>query len=202
MQRTVKVKLSLSIEEQARLTELMKQCADIFNAHIEWAFENKLYNKNKAHQALYESMTEQFPEIPTGLIQSVRDMAMEATKALKFKFKPRKKPTSAIRYDRRTITLRRQQLTFSCIGKRIKTQIKIPPFQQVIADTWKFCGATILVKKKQFYANLVFSTTTPALKQSDKVVGIDRGIHHLAVLSDGTKYSGSSIRANKRKYLH
>ena len=202
MQRTVKVKLSLSIEEQARLVKLMSRCADIFNAHVDWAFNNKLYNKNKVHQALYASITEQFPEIPTGLIQSVRDTAMESVKALKFKFKPRKKPTSAIRYDKRTITLRGQKLTFSCIGKRIKTQIKIPRFQQEIADGWKFCGATICVKNKRFYANLVFSTDTPTIKQSNKVIGIDRGIHHLAVLSDGTKYSGRSIRDNKRRYLY
>jgi IS605 OrfB family transposase len=202
MQRTVKVKLSLSAEEKTRLSSLMSQCADIFNAHIDWAFANKTYNKSKAHQALYASITEKFPEIPTGLIQSVRDTAMEAIKALKFKFQPRKKPTSAIRYDQRTITLRGQNLTFSCIGKRIKTQIKIPSFQQRIADTWKFCGATISVKNKQFYANLIYSTITPDIKQSDKVVGIDRGIHYIAVLSDGTKYSGKQIRKVKRNYLY
>ena len=202
MQRTIKVKLSLSAEEKTRLASLMKQCADIFNSHIDWAFANKTYNKSKVHQALYASITAKFPEIPTGLIQSVRDTAMEATKALKFKFLPRKKSTSAIRYDQRTITLRGQNLTFSCIGKRIKTQIKIPKFQQEIADTWKFCGATINVKNKQFYANLIYSAATPEIKKSDKVVGIDRGIHYIAVLSDGTKYSGKQIRKVKRNYLY
>jgi IS605 OrfB family transposase len=98
--------------------------------------------------------------------------------------------------------LRGQKLTFSCIGNRIKTQVKIPEFQQEIADSWKFCGATICVKNKQFYANLVYSTTTPEIKSSDKVVGIDRGIHYVATLSDGTKYSGSPIRATKRRYLY
>ncbi|MGA9382632.1 MAG: transposase, partial [Phormidium sp.] len=101
-----------------RFLPLMSQCAEIFNAHTDWSLANRTYNKNKAHKDLYRSLREQFPYVPSALVQTVRDNALEAIKATKFKRTPRKKPTSGLRYDKRTMTLRGKQLTLSCIGKR------------------------------------------------------------------------------------
>lgn len=57
----------------------------------------------------------QHPSVPSALLQTVRDNALEAIKATKFKRVPLMKPTSGLRYDKRTMTLRGQQLTLSCI---------------------------------------------------------------------------------------
>jgi len=73
------------------------------------------YNKNKAHKELYHLLRLQHPSVPSALLQTVRDNALEAIKATKFKRVPLMKPTSGLRYDKRTMTLRGQQLTLSCI---------------------------------------------------------------------------------------
>ncbi|WP_208492049.1 hypothetical protein [aff. Roholtiella sp. LEGE 12411] len=117
MKRTVSIPVELPDE---RFLNLMNQCASIFNAHIDWAIENKTFNKSKAHKNLYAILRLQYPSVPSALLQTVRDNALEAIKATKFKRIPRKKPTSGLRYDKRTMTLRGHQLTLSCIGKRIK----------------------------------------------------------------------------------
>ncbi|WP_334800458.1 hypothetical protein [Nostoc sp.] len=102
MKRTVSIPVNLPGD---RFLNLMNQCASIFNAHIDWAIENKTFNKNKAHKDLYALLRLQYPCVPTALLQTVRDNALEAIKATKFKRVPRKKPTSGLRYDKRTMTL-------------------------------------------------------------------------------------------------
>lgn len=89
----------------------MGLCAGLFNTHVDWAVENKTYNKNRAHKDLYATLRVEYPTVPSALLQTVRDTAMEAVKATQFKRVPRKKPTSALRYDARTITLRGHQIT-------------------------------------------------------------------------------------------
>ncbi len=116
MKRTVSIPVNLPSE---RFLPLMSECAEIFNAHVDWASASRTYNKNKAHKDLYHLLRLQHPSVPSALVQTIRDNALEAIKATKFKRVPRKKPTSALRYDKRTMTLRGQQLTLSCIGKRV-----------------------------------------------------------------------------------
>lgn len=198
MRRTITTKLS----PPTGFLDFMKACSEIFNHHVEWSFNVKSYNKIKAHKELYEEVKLLHPSIPTAILQSIRDTAMEAIKATKFKTKPHKRHHSAIRYDRRTMSLRGNLLTYSWSGKRIKQQINIPKhFQQYI--NWKFKGGTICYDKfkKQFYVKLVFETGTPPSKQSDKIVGVDRGLYNIISLSDGKLYSSVNERRIKRKTL-
>ena len=103
MRRTVSIFKEL---DPSRFLPLMEMAGEIFNAHVDWAVDNKTYNKSKAHHALYEEMKELYPEMPTAFIQSIRDTAMEAVKATKFQKKPRRKKHSGLRFDKRTMTLR------------------------------------------------------------------------------------------------
>ncbi|WP_448269231.1 RNA-guided endonuclease InsQ/TnpB family protein [Nostoc sp. DSM 114159] len=199
MKRTVSIPVDLP---STRFLPLMNQCAEIFNAHIDWALANSSYNKNKAHKELYHLLRVQFPSVPSALLQTVRDNALEAVKATKFKSIPRKKPTSGLRYDQRTITLRGRQLTLSCIGKRISLMLDVPDYFKEVFETWEFCGASVTYAKKQaqFWVRLIFETEDPPQIQG-KIQGIDRGLYHQAVTSDRQFFSSSKIRALQRRYL-
>ena len=198
MQRTI----SLKIDAPAEFLDYLKTCNELFNKYVEWCFETKSYNKNKAHVELYEKYRQEFPSINAGTLQCIRDAALESVKALKFKFKPIKKPHSHIRYDARTISLRGDQLSFSWSGDRIKQMIKIPEFFKKQYGNWKFQAATIGYDrfKKCFKANLIFQSSTPD-KVGDRVVGIDRGLYNIVSLSDGFKYASNQIRKVKREVL-
>jgi putative transposase len=201
MKRTVSIPICLN---PSIFLPLLEQCADIFNAHVDWALANKTYNKSKAHTALYEQMKKKHPEVPTAFIQAVRDTAMEAVKATAFKKRPRKKKYSGLRFDKRTMTLRGEQLSLSSLDKRERVILKIPDYFRPVFDSWKLKGATLTysVKTKQFWARLVYETETPPLKTEGSVLGIDRGIQQLAVTSEGQFFSNRGIRANQRRYLH
>ncbi|MDJ0737221.1 MAG: transposase [Nostocaceae cyanobacterium] len=200
MKRTVSIPVDLPAQ---RFLPLINQCAQIFNAHVDWAFANGTYNKNKAHKDLYHMLRGQHPTVPSALLQTVRDNALEAIKATKFKSIPKKKPTSGLRYDKRTMTLRGKQLTLSCIGKRVTLILDVPKYFQEVFETWEFCGATVTYTKnpKQFWVRLVFQTKNPQQIEG-QVQGIDRGLYHQAVTSDGQFFSSSKIRAVQRRYLH
>ncbi|MBE9004470.1 transposase [Fortiea sp. LEGE XX443] len=200
MKRTVSIPVDLPRE---RFLPLMNQCAEIFNAHVNWAIASSTYNKNKAHKELYHLLRVQFPSVPSALLQTVRDNALEAIKATKFKSIPKKKPTSGLRYDKRTMTLRGKQLTLSCIGKRVTLILDIPEYFQKVFETWDFCGATVTYTKntKQFWVRLVFETEDPQHIEG-QIQGIDRGLYHQAVTSNGQFFSSSKIRKVQRRYLY
>jgi putative transposase len=201
MMRTVSIPVDLPSE---RFLPLMAQCAEMFNAHVDWAIENGTYNKSKAHQGLYADLRLAYPDVPSALLQTVRDNAMEAVKATQFKRKPRKKPTSGLRYDKRTMTLRGEQLTLSCLGRRVSVVLNVPDYFREVFDTWDFKGATVTYAKhqKQFWVRLIFEADTPEIQSDGDVQGIDRGLYHLATTSDGQFFSSAKVRAVQRRYLH
>lgn len=200
MKRTVSIPVNLPRE---RFLPLMGFCADIFNQHVDWALKERTWNKNKAHKALYADLRAQYPNVPSALVQTIRDNAMEAVKATKFKRHPKKKPTSGLRYDKRTMTLRGHQLTLSCIGKREKLILNVPEHFKEIFETWEFCAATLTYSKqsKQFWVRLVFEAETPEVQNGD-AQGIDRGLYHLATTSDGQFFGSNKVRATQRRYLY
>ncbi len=142
--------------------------------------------------------------MPTALIQAIRDTAMEAVKATAFKKKPRKKRSSGLRYDKRTMTLRGHQLSLCCIGARERILLEVPEYFRNIFENWDLKGAmlTYSVKAKQFWIRLVYETETPPLKAKGAIVGIDRGLRQLAVTSEGQFFSNNDIRASQRRYLY
>jgi IS605 OrfB family transposase len=200
MQRTISIK----IDVPEGFLDYLKTCSDIFNRHVEWCFQEKSTNKVKAHHALYYLLREEFPNIPSSIIQTLRDTACEAVKQTKFKFKPTKKSYSAVRYNARNITLRGNLLSFSSSLGRIKQLIKLPNFFQKRYQNWKFQAATIGYSKQKGYvvANLTFTAPTPQTIQSDRIVGIDRGLYNIVSLSDGQVYSSQQVRKQKRKFLY
>ncbi len=201
MKRTVSIPVDLPHE---RFLPLMGFCAEIFNRHVDWALENGTYNKNRAHKDLYAALRLEYPQVPSALLQAVRDTAMESVKATSFKRVPRNKSTSALRYDARTITLRGKQLTLSCIGKRVQVSLHVPDYFKQVFETCTFKGAalTYTKHKKQFWVRLVFETQEPPKHESGDVLGIDRGLYHLASTSTGQFFSSSQIRASQRRYLY
>jgi hypothetical protein len=102
MRRTVPIKIELPKE----FLTYLETCSIIFNRYVDWCFNQNSYNKIKAHKELYNIFREEYSSVPSAIIQTIRDMALEAVKVLKFKFKPIKKPYSHIRYNKLSISLK------------------------------------------------------------------------------------------------
>ncbi len=198
MIRTMSIKVNADLE---RVKALSRSAAAMFDLYAEWAVENKTYNKSKAHKDLYAKFRQRFPEVPSAIIQSVRDTALETVKRDKFKTLPRSQDLPAVRYDSRTMTLRGPQLTFSSIGKRQKVILEFPEYCEYLKE-WDFKGGTITIRGHEVFVNLVFETESPKLQNQDAVLGIDRGLYNLCTLSNGENIKATKVREQQRKYLY
>lgn len=206
MIRTIKIKLKdLSEVDVQSLRETQKIVSVVFNDHVDWAYENKTWSKLKAHKDLYFTEREKFPQLPSAMLQSSRDTALESVKALKFKFRPKKSENSSIRYDKRLFSFRGQQLTLSSIHGRIKTIVQFPEWCQNIVKEGKIKGIQLCWdrKKKQFIANVVFDLIDNVKPKDDgTVIGLDRGLISLVTTSDGEIFGAKSVRKSQRKFLY
>src|SRR5574337_381491 len=98
--------VSIPITAPNAFLSFLENCNALFNRYVEWSFANNTHSKKKAHNELYEKIKLEYPNMPTALVQSVRDAALESVKGAKqaaFKrkedvVKPVKKPYSMVRY--------------------------------------------------------------------------------------------------------
>ena len=197
MHRTIKIKVDFPKDN---ILMLMKTCAKVFNRHIDWAFVYKSYNKNKAHKEIYNNLRSEFPNLHSGLLQSIRDDALGAVKANKFRFKPTKSDSSGIRFDKRCASIRGNLLSISTLKKREKTLISIPKYFQKVFSSWDFTGLRLIFnkQKQQFFACLNYKKNNPEIKDGE-VLGIDRGLKNIVSCSNGYEISGKIRNKIKRK---
>jgi len=201
MRKAIKIKINIPEERIQDVKDLMNTASEIFNIHTEYAFNNKTYSKQKAHHELYGSVREKYAAVPSGLIQSIRDNALESMKAIECKISIKKSGYSTLRFDKRTSTLRGRQLTLSCIGNRIKIILNIPKYFRSIFYNWKYLCCMLSFRDECFWISLVFDGE--AEKTNDVgVIGIDRGIYNIATTSDGEQFSGKAVRSTRRKHLY
>ena len=199
MIKTMSIKTPLNPEDYFLW---FNQCADMFNQYVDWAFKVKSYNKNKAHKELYQKFRCDYPQIPSALVQCVRDMALEAVKRDKFKSKPKKKNNSSLRLNKCLINLKGNSISVIHPNKRIKFNFDYANYFSNYKNA-KFRSATLQYKKisHTIVLNLQFEFPDTPLKAEGEIIGVDRGIYNLVSCSNGLQIKGSQIRARQRKDL-
>lgn len=210
--RTLKVRLDISPAELSRARATISELKQVYAKHIDYALSHKTLSKKLHHEALYQNLRRQHPELPSALLQSTRDMAVENLKAIhsthpkkKWSVRPERNEYSSIRLDGRTVSLRGDQLTFSAIGKRVKTIVTIPAWFKERYPEAVFKAATLRFDKKtnSLIANLTYQTaSSPIVGEANGVVGLDRGLYSLVTTSEGEHYKASEVRAARRRYLY
>jgi IS605 OrfB family transposase len=207
MCRTIKIKADFSEKLKENLLLLMKTCSEVFNQHVDWSYENnKSCHKNKAHKDLYDKIRNQFPNLPSGLIQTIRDTSLEAVKANvkkgkqrgRFPMRPRKSETSGVRFDLRCASLRGNLLSISTLGKRERILLSIPKYFQEVFSSWKFKGLQLCYQRNKFFVCLSYEKDTPTIINGD-VLGIDRGLKNIVSCSNGFEVSGKTRNRVKRQ---
>ena len=200
MKRTIKIQITCN-KELALKT--MSDAGNIFNLHAEEALKNRTWNKSKMHCYSYRKARELYPNMQSSVIQGIRDQASEALKSLKLKILPKKRKYSAIRYNARTFSILKDgSVSFCLLGGRVKSIVNIPKYFKDIWDNWKVSGATLNYRFGKFWLHISFQSKTPICSNGNTVIGIDRGMLNIAVLSDGTFYSSKHIRAVQRRMLY
>lgn len=201
--RSLRVKLSLSNKEKETLLRTMEEYSKCFNYCSNWSSVNNSTSRKLAHTQTYQECKKLSTSLPTALIQSGMNLALDANKSKRGKTIPIKKKHSSIRYDARTFTLRNQQLTISSIEDRIKIIISIYDYAKNYFQNWKLLKTGYLSKiGKQFYFTFLFESDKIQKINGTETIGLDRGVINVIATSNKELVSGKLLRKNKRKYLY
>jgi IS605 OrfB family transposase len=204
MDRTIKLRLELNNCVKANLKETTETYNVACNLAAQWGFENHTSSKIAIHNGTYYNIREQYPELPSSLVQAARDVASEALKGVKLKTLPDIRKHSAARFNQRTlrVVLDRGYGTLSTVAGRKEFKFTVPEYyQRYIGEDWTVRSSTVkyLPKKDEFWLHLVMRAKSPE-PSGDEMLGIDRGIVNIAVCSDNSFFNDKQVKATRAKY--
>jgi IS605 OrfB family transposase len=197
------LRLKLSVDNPNALIQTFSAYNRAFEVCATWGYQNKKSNKILNHQATYQLIREEIPELPSALLQGARDCACEALKSTKCKVLPVRKQFSAMRYNQRVVNVNliRGIVTMSSVLGRVKAQFKLPVVYEKYLS-WKLKSSTLQFKKQinEFY--LIVHVEFDEIPEQDETIllGVDRGVNNIAVCSDGHFFGSSKVKNVRCKY--
>jgi IS605 OrfB family transposase len=194
MQRTIRVKI-----ENKDLKDTTEQYFKAYCFYIGKGAELHTSDKKKLHNETYYLLRKIYPNIPSALLQTARDVACENLKEVKLKMKPIPK-NKFIRYDKRTFSYKNGIVSLSTVNGRKKFQITLPKFAEKY-NSWNSKACIVVLRKGQLWLNIIFDKESH-IKEPETFLGIDRGINKIAVCSDNSFYNSKQLKSVKGRYQH
>jgi len=201
MFRTIKLKLPYD----RALIETAKQFRGATQIVLDYGFENKVFNKNKLNKGTYKTVRETIPTLPSALVQTARDMASEALKRTNLEKKIKRKSLT-IRYDNRTFKFHPDSHTISLTT--VQGRLVYPVAHSPLIDKYRgeYTNAQLLIDEKKNRIFIMVQVNLPdkeVMKKEDvKVLGIDRGVKNIAVLSNNMFFNSKHLREVKGRYQY
>lgn len=209
MRKSYKFRLYPNHEQQERILFTIERCRLLYNRLLEerklaYGIEGKTLTAYDQIKTIAERK-EHVPILKEVYAQVLQDVASRLDKTYKAFFRrvksgekagfPRFKPQS--RYDSFTYP----QAGFSINGNKLKLskigEVKIKLSRQIQG---KIKTCTIIEKNGKFYACFSCEVETTPLPPTNKQVGVDLGIKHLAIISDGQFFdSPKYLRKSENK---
>ncbi|PYB67453.1 hypothetical protein DMB44_09140, partial [Thermoplasma sp. Kam2015] len=201
MFRTIKLKLPYD----RPLIETAKQFRNACQIVLDYGFENKTFNKNKLNRGTYREVRGRIPTLPSALVQTARDTASEALKATEIEKKIKRK-SLAIRYDNRTFKFYPDSHTISLTT--VQGRLVYPVAHSPLIDKYRgeYTNAQVVIDERRKKIFIMVQVKIPdkevIKKENVKVLGIDRGIKNIAVLSNNTFFNSRHLREVKGRYQY
>jgi len=146
---------------------------------------------------------ERIPTLPSALVQTARDQASEALKSTKLE-KKIKKRSMTVRYDNRTFKFHPDSHTISLTT--VHGRLVFPVAHSPLIDKYKgeYTNAQLVVdeRKKGIFIMVQVEMLDKEVVKKEKVrvLGVDRGIKNIAVLSNNMFFNSKHLREVKGRY--
>jgi len=194
--RTIVCKLTAAPDAEKRITDTMQAFADGCNFVAEWGRINKETHQFALHRGCYRDVRSKF-----GLSANlaVRAIARVAPRLAKAKTRDSVFRPTSVDYDSRIFVFdeRNWLVGLTLLGGRAKFALNIGQYQRD-ALAGKTPKSAVLTKRNgMFFIGIHVDDGDVPMKPTDKVIGVDMGLHDIAVLSDGTKFSGTKLTAQR-----
>ncbi|MCL4330593.1 MAG: zinc ribbon domain-containing protein [Candidatus Thermoplasmatota archaeon] len=203
MFRTIK----LELPDDSSLLETGRQFREACQMVLDYGFAEKTYNKNKLNRATYEDARKKIPALPSALVQTARDKASESLKQTDLEKEIRMK-SLAIRYDGRTFRLYPDTHTISLtsVHGRIVFPIAYSPLKQKYRGEYTDAQVAVDAKQRKMFVTVqVELPNKEAGRKANgeiKVVGIDRGIKNIPVLSNNSFFNSKALKSVNGRYRY
>lgn len=199
---TVSCKLQVTVEQAAKLDDLLKVFAEAC-VYVNETVKEGLTNELAMQSLVYNEVRARFGLSSQLAIHAIRRVAGNRKTAY-LKGTPVKgfAPTSAT-YDVRTFSFREKDWTLSLttLGKRERFSLAIGNYQRALLKGQSPKSATLVKRKdSSFYLNIQLESQPPKIEEADSVLGCDLGRTDICVTSEGDKYSGKEISKIRDKY--
>ncbi|MCL4461281.1 MAG: transposase [Nitrospirae bacterium] len=201
--RTSKMKIAINLklkptEDQAKiLFETLEVCNNLCNAFSRHAFETKNFNQFSLHQAKYHE-TRESSELSSQMVVRCIAKVSDSYRADRTTLHVFRK-WAAQPYDDRIFSFKEgDQVSLWTLSGRMKIPFVCGEHQRKYLRFRK--GEVDLVygkHRKKWFVNLVCDIPEQEPEFSEKVLGVDFGIVHIATDSEGEVFSGTPIE-NKR----
>ncbi len=204
MQRTIKIKLF----EDKDLIETIRVFSKARQYVNDIGYKKKIYNKNKLNKLTYYKIKKLYPTLPTGLIQTARDVASESLKREKCKKPIKVREFSSVRLDKRNlrVNLEHKLISISSVNGRKKVTFQIHKLVEKYKE-WRPIAGMLCYKQKQLSLNLVVEKDNSQINlggieiEKDSL-GIDRGVNNILVCSNNLFYNSKKLKKIKGKYQY
>lgn len=200
--RTVKIKLNMLASEALPTIQAYTKA---FNFVCQEGFTKKDKNGVSLHKKTYKVVREY---LPSQLAISSRMKATEALISVLTKTKHKKygscpvSKSCSVRYDKNSYSLflNKKEVSLLTVSGRKRFALAIPEYYKEKFATWKHCSADLIIRNNKVYLHIVFEKEVTDVTSTGKLIGIDRGINNLAVISNNKFFGGGIIKKQVRKY--
>jgi len=192
MQRTARLLLTPTAEQASALLDTSRQFTEAFNAVCAAGWDADEKNGVKLHHLTYRSLKGHLPDLVSDLHIQARVKATEAVKSAFARCKQGRKtscPHSAAcppRYNVHTFTLNWQASTvrLSTTAGRMTVPVHLPAVF-AWATVGKVCTADLIHRDGRWFLHVVIDVEAPKVRPNSHTVGVDLGLCHPAVTSEG-----------------
>ena len=196
------MRLEISPEE---FEETIRLYTSAYNFVASYSFENRDWNSISVHHAVYKDLRR---TLPSQLAISSRMKAMEAIKSMVSRCGKRKKdfvkPKSKrcpIRYDMRSMKFlfSEGRVSLLTVEGRKWTSFNIPECYRKY-EFWRHKSAELVIRNDTVFLHVVMENDFPDPAGTGQVIGVDRGIKHIAVTSDGVFHGSAELNRARNRY--
>ena len=177
---------------------------EAYNHVCEAGWDSRDYNGLSLHHKTYKHCR---TLLPSALTISSRVKATEALKGGRARKKagykvscPNSKQCS-VRYNKNaySVWFDKDELSVSTITGRQKFGFKVPQYFNKYVD-WRRKSAELFVRGRDVFISIVFEKEVADVALTGEVIGIDRGIKNIAVVSDNRFFKGGNTKRIMENY--
>ncbi len=188
--RTIKCKLAVASTDSIDAT--MKAFAEACNWVADYGRTNKVWRQFALHRLCYKEIRQRF-----GLSANlaVRVIARVSPRLMNQKTRNSTFHPTSVDYDLRIFSFKERDwlVSLTLLTGRHRFFLDIGNYQRQALRGKKPKCATLCRCGKNYFINIVIEEPDPVNMTPSSVIGVDMGITDLAVLSDGTKFSGTAM---------